>query len=64
MQNLIRPYLWCDYRARKSEDLAKTVPRSSSLDLDDEFSLGDQANYNLERQNRVMDEFVSAAENS
>ena len=37
----------------------KTVPRSFSLDPDDEFYLRDQAYYNLERQNREMEEFVN-----
>ena len=37
----------------------KTVTRSSALDPDDEFSLRDQAYYNLARQNRAMEEFVN-----
>ena len=35
------------------------MPRSSALDTDDEFSLRDQAYYNLERQNRAKEEFVN-----
>ena len=37
----------------------KTVPRSFSLDPDEEFNLRDQAYYNLGRQNRAMEEFVN-----